>query len=623
MDTSTSIPLGRYLLGEKLATGGMGEVYVALQRGNEGAERPLAIKLLLPHLIEEAQVVKMFLDEARLCARMSHPNIVQILDLGREEGRYFLAMELVRGVSLVRLVRVLAEQKRTLSAPLMLHVARSLLDALHYAHTLKGADGKPLGLVHRDVTPHNILVSMDGEVKLTDFGIAKVQAAVGQTRPGVVRGKMDYLAPEQLRFERLDSRVDLFAAGLTLVFMATGRSPFARNSTQETLKAVQNEPLPLLEVLRPDLPRPLLDAIVRATDKDPNRRFPTARAFREALPPPTASERAELLGAVVREVCPSVVGTFERASRTLVALNATAVGTGARRRAGTQSMSELVSPPAAPSMTESASKPGTLDMPEPVGGLTETTKLHGTVAAPIVAELDSPKPSTAPYVPRPVEARRDGTLALEPPPPRSRRRQLWMAAAALAGLVLIGLAVAGWMRGAGASGPPSPTPAPEVRQPPPAPPPAEQEKAEPVQDRGAQAPRGEEAPLPSAVAERPSEDASAPGAATPGDATQPPPVKEQPSPRGQSAGGRAPRAAPSPEPRVRPLGGTGYLTVDAVPWAHVIIAGRAAGETPLARLSVPVGSVEVELRNPETGKVTKRRVRIQAGKEFFVKEDLR
>jgi serine/threonine-protein kinase len=153
MDTSTGIPLGRYLLGEKLASGGMGEVFVAVQRGPEGFEKPLAIKLLLPHLVEEQQVVKMFLAEARLCARMNHPNIVHILDLGREEGRYFLAMELVYGVSLVRLVRVLAQQQRTLSAPLILHVARGLLDALHYAHTMAGADGKPLGLIHRDVTP--------------------------------------------------------------------------------------------------------------------------------------------------------------------------------------------------------------------------------------------------------------------------------------------------------------------------------------------------------------------------------------------------------------------------------------------------------------------------------------
>src|SRR5690242_6466086 len=123
MDSEPGIPLGRYLLGEKLASGGMGEVFVAVQRGRDGLEKPLAIKLLLPHLVQEQQVVKMFLDEARLCARMNHPNIVQILDLGKEEGRYFLAMELVHGVSLIRLVRLLAQQKRTLSAPLILHIA--------------------------------------------------------------------------------------------------------------------------------------------------------------------------------------------------------------------------------------------------------------------------------------------------------------------------------------------------------------------------------------------------------------------------------------------------------------------------------------------------------------------
>lgn len=437
MDSSTGIPLGRYLLGEKLASGGMGEVFVAVQKGQEGFEKPLAIKLLLPHLIEESHVVKMFMDEARLCARMSHPNIVQILDLGIEEERYFLAMELVRGVSLVKLVRGLAAQKRTLSAPLILLVARALLDALHYAHTLTGADGKPLGLIHRDVTPHNILVSINGEVKLTDFGIAKVQAAAaGQTRPGVVRGKMDYLAPEQLRFERLDSRVDQFAAGLTFFFLATGRSPFARGTTQESLKALQHDPLPMLETLRPDLPRALVDAIKRATEKEPARRFASARAFRDALPAPSADERPELLGALVREVFPQVVGTLDRASRTLAALNA---NSGSGGRAGTLSLSQ--------SAEESLSQPtparGSRVRTETVA---ETVLPKGTVAAPVMAELESSSGDAAPYMPKPVEEKGDGTLPMEPPQFRSPRRWLVVAAVVLGVLVVVGLGVAWWMQ---------------------------------------------------------------------------------------------------------------------------------------------------------------------------------
>ena len=383
----------------------------------------------------------MFMDEARLCARMSHPNIVQILDLGLEEGRYFLAMELVRGVSLVKLVRGLAAQKRTLSAPLILHVARALLDALHYAHTLTGADGKPLGLIHRDVTPHNILVSINGEVKLTDFGIAKVQAAVGQTRPGVVRGKMDYLAPEQLRFERLDSRVDQFAAGLTFFFLATGRSPFARGSTQESLKALQHDPLPMLETLRPDLPRELVDAIKRATEKEPARRFASARAFRDALPVPSAEERPEVLGALVREVCPQVVGTLDRASRTLAAMRSTSSNSGPTASARPRRLSLSME-----------------GMEEPQRTVTEalsTMALAGTVAAPVMASWDHLAAGDAR---RPAgsaqEARRDNTVAIQAPPPRSRWRQHRKTLAAVGGVLLLALlgGVAWWLL---ASAPPA------------------------------------------------------------------------------------------------------------------------------------------------------------------------
>lgn len=453
MSGTSGIPLGRYLLGEKLATGGMAEVFVAVQRGSEGAERPLAIKLLLPHLVEDQQVVKMFLAEARLCAQMDHPNIVHILDLGLEQDRYFIAMELIHGVSLARLVKALVKESRTLSAPLILHVARGLLDALHYAHTMTGQDGKPLGLIHRDVTPHNILVSVAGDVKLTDFGIAKMQVAIGQTRPGVVRGKLEYLSPEQLRFQRPDSRMDLFAAGLTLFYLATGRSAFARATPQETMKALQEEPLPLLETLRPDLPRELVESITRATNKDPDLRFPSARAFREALPPPSAQERAEVLGALVAEIFPRVVVALDRASRTLVELS---VGRGP----GGPSAPARPRPPK-PARKAPAPREEMEEDPD-----TEKVPMAGTVAAPVMAELDSLlSSSVASYVPKATEEEepQNSTVTVEPPPLRSQiRRRMWIAA--VTGLlVLMGLGVGWWVSRSEEPAPPPPPVKEDVR----------------------------------------------------------------------------------------------------------------------------------------------------------------
>ncbi len=297
------VPLGRYLLGERLATGGMGEVFLAVQLGLGDFEKPLALKLLLPHLSEEPQAVEMFLHEANLAARMNHPNVVHIFDVGIEAGRYYIAMELVRGVTLSKLLQALAAKKRALPPELVTYIAHGLLDGLHHAHELVGRDGEPLDIVHRDISPQNILLSLDGEVKLADFGIAKARDTVGHTRPGHLKGKMEYLAPEQFDGQAADRRADVYSAAVTLFHMATLRSPFHRETDAAIMKAVMTEPLPPVRATRLDLPQALDSALAAATHREPQLRTATALALRDAIPVLHDADAPKLLGKLMAEVC--------------------------------------------------------------------------------------------------------------------------------------------------------------------------------------------------------------------------------------------------------------------------------------------------------------------------------
>lgn len=313
---SDGLTFGRYHLLERVAAGGMGEVWVGLQTGIGKFQRPVAVKLLLPHLIDDERLVKMFLQEARLGAQMTHANVVQVYDVGFEHDRYFIVMELVRGVSLSKLIAGLQGAQQRLSADLLAYVARSLCDGLFVAHEQRGSDGKPLHFVHRDVTPHNVLVSVDGAVKLTDFGIARVAEGDKLSKPGIVLGKLSYLPPEQLLGRPVDSRADVFAAGATLFHLAALEKPFEA-STGPTLDPMRLPIVPL-RVLRPDLPKELCEVIERAMRPDPAERFQTAREFRNALPVPSP-EAPEALGALIRRVCAAALidleAKTERAAR--------------------------------------------------------------------------------------------------------------------------------------------------------------------------------------------------------------------------------------------------------------------------------------------------------------------
>lgn len=203
MDTrETGIPFGKYRLVKRLARGGMAEIFLARQRGPDGFERQVALKRILPHLVETEDFVRMFHDEANLAARLTHPNVVHIYEFGKVDEYYFIAMEFVDGVDCARLSE--AATREPLPPEIVGRLGADAAAGLHHAHTMTDGDGTPLGIVHRDVSPQNLILSFDGIVKIVDFGIAKAAIFADRTRPGVVKGKFAYMSPEQVEGKPLD-----------------------------------------------------------------------------------------------------------------------------------------------------------------------------------------------------------------------------------------------------------------------------------------------------------------------------------------------------------------------------------------------------------------------------------
>ena len=280
-----STQFGKYLLQRKLAEGGMAEVFLAKQSGMEGFEKPVVVKRILPHLCHEDAFVEMFLNEARVAARLSHPSIVQIFDLGKVDEQYYIAMEFIHGEDLRSIAKQAEKARARPSFAIVARIMADMLGALHYAHTRAGPDGKPLGLVHRDISPQNTLVTFEGGVKLVDFGIAKAteSQAGNQTQAGLLKGKYAYMSPEQCRGKKLDARSDIFSVGILLWELITWRRLFRRDNDLATLVAVADDPIPTLSSLRNDVP-PELDAIcMKSLERDVNKRYPSAQAMQSDL----------------------------------------------------------------------------------------------------------------------------------------------------------------------------------------------------------------------------------------------------------------------------------------------------------------------------------------------------
>jgi len=278
--------LGRYVLERRIASGGMADVYLARQVAEPGAGRTVALKVLKSEVATDDDTVRMFLREALVAEAFHHPNLVPVYEVGREGDRLFLAMELVRGVSVATLMLLLARKGRSIPIPLAARIAADVLDGLAYAHEALGADGAPLNVVHRDVTPQNILIAEDGVVKLVDFGIARAETALGRTQVARVKGKFSYMSPEQWEpgTQPLDKRADLFSLGVSLYEMSTGSARlFKGSAAPELYKAVVIDTIPPPRTRVQDYPDDLARVVMTALERDTSRRWPSAQAMRAAL----------------------------------------------------------------------------------------------------------------------------------------------------------------------------------------------------------------------------------------------------------------------------------------------------------------------------------------------------
>jgi serine/threonine-protein kinase len=313
---ATPLVVGRYALHHVIARGGMATVHLGRLEGAGGFARIVAIKRLHPHLADDDEFVTMFLDEAKLATRIRHPNVCQTLDVVNLEHELLLVLDYIEGESLARLLRAQGEARIPL--PIVSAIVVGILEGLHAAHEATDEDGSPLHLVHRDVSPHNILVGVDGVARLIDFGIAKAVGRGRTTKSGEIKGKLAYMAPEQVRGAKLTRRTDLFSATIVLWELLTRRRLFVGNDDGETLFQVLEKSIELPSAVDDAVP-PELDVVVaRGLARSPDKRFPTARDMAAAVEAAVTPASPRQVGAWVRETARESLEAREKLVNALV-----------------------------------------------------------------------------------------------------------------------------------------------------------------------------------------------------------------------------------------------------------------------------------------------------------------
>jgi TonB family protein len=415
---------GQYTLLERIAVGGMAEVWKARMRGVEGFQKTVAIKKILPYMTGNTDFISMFIDEAKLAAQLSHPNIVHIYDLGKIGSDFYIAMEYVEGKDLRSLLNAARQHDLPLPLGLALLIGVRLANALGYAHRKRDFEGREMALVHRDVSPQNVLISYDGDVKLCDFGIAKAVSKVGQTQMGALKGKLQYMSPEQARGTQVDARSDIFSLGAVLFEMLTGQRLFDGDSEMSVLEAVRQVKVRRPSQVVPTIPREIDDIVMHALAGRPEDRFQTAGELEQRLeavlyalkPSPSYSDLAAYVRRVLESppATPATVAAAAARPATQAphaaapVLPSMAAATAAAAAGGAAAARASAAPSAAPPPAARGSAPAATPLPIP--------QFHG---APPPASSPAPSvepPAVAPLAPlgevRMEEGSRPGRLLL-------------------------------------------------------------------------------------------------------------------------------------------------------------------------------------------------------------------
>ena len=275
--------LGRYQILTRLSVGGMAEIFLALDTRAEGARKLVTLKRILPDLRELDEFVRMFVDEARISSALSHPNIAKVFELGQEQGELFIAMEFIAGQSLSSILQACRRAKRPVPLGFTGLVGRELCLALHYAHHFTLPNGEEAPVIHRDVSPNNVMVTYLGQLKVIDFGVAKAKGSLSRTGTGNIKGSHGYMSPEQARGSQLDLRSDVFSAGVVLHELLTGRPLFRRDSELLTFRGILRDEIPSPISQNPGVPPALSDAVMKALERSPSARYQSAAQFAQAI----------------------------------------------------------------------------------------------------------------------------------------------------------------------------------------------------------------------------------------------------------------------------------------------------------------------------------------------------